>query len=54
MYVFHQSFQHDHTGRTMENRKNMGFPEQIILLLKVMYDEQKATVRTTLGPNRLF
>ena len=29
--------------------KNMGFPEHIILLLKAMYDEQKAAVRPTYG-----
>ena len=29
------------------NMKNMGFPEQTFSLLKAMYDEQKAAVRTT-------
>ena len=31
------------------NMKNMGFPEHTFLLLKAMYDEQKAAVRTTYG-----
>ena len=29
------------------NMKNVGFPEHIILLLKAMYDKQKAAVCTT-------
>ena len=36
------------------NMESMGFPEHIILLLKAMYDEQKATVRTTYGPSDWF
>ncbi|XP_063613942.1 uncharacterized protein LOC134787155 [Penaeus indicus] len=31
------------------NMRNMGFPEHIILLLKAMYDEQKAAVRANYG-----
>ena len=31
------------------NMKNMGFPEHIILLLRAMYNKQKAAVRTTYG-----
>ena len=31
------------------NMKSMDFPEDIILLLKAMYGEQKAAVRTTYG-----
>ena len=34
--------------------QEMGFPTHIILLLKTMYDQQKAAVRTTYGPTDWF